>query len=211
MTLVYWLAGIALAGWLGPPLPVLGLLALPALAVLLLWRREPGPRLAAAYALALLAGGARLLWATPHIGPDDLACYNDQGWVELTGVVVDEPDVRDTYQNLRVRVESLTIDPVGVGLTPPSGAGARPTPTAQADARSAPTADERPVGGLVLVQAPRYLARAYGDRLAVAGKLETPPMYEGFSYRDYLARQGVYSIISRPNIELISAGQGNPF
>jgi competence protein ComEC len=188
-----WLAGIALAGWLEPPLPVLGLLALPALAVLLLWRKEPGPRLAAACALALLVGGARLLVAMPHFGPDDLAYYNDQGRVELIGVVADEPDVRDTYQNLRVRAESLTINP--------GGAGARP----------APTADGRAVKGMVLVQAPRYPARAYGDRLAVTGELETPPIYEGFSYRDYLARQGIYSIISRPHIELIAAGQGSPF
>jgi competence protein ComEC len=71
--------------------------------------------------------------------------------------------------------------------------------------------DERPASGLVLVLAPRYPARAYGDRLVVAGKLERPPIYEGFSYRDYLARQGVYSIISRPHIELMAAGQGSRF
>ncbi|MEJ2558891.1 MAG: DUF4131 domain-containing protein [Anaerolineae bacterium] len=97
-----WLAGIALARWLEPPLPTLGLLALPPLAALFLWRQEPGPRLAAACALALLAGGVRTLWATPHFGPDDLATYNDQGQVTLAGVVVAEPDVRDTYQNLRL-------------------------------------------------------------------------------------------------------------
>jgi competence protein ComEC len=203
-----WLAGIALAGWLEPPLPVLGVLALPALAVLLLWRKDPGPRLAAACALALLAGGARLLVAMPHFGPDDLAYYNDQGRVELIGVVTDEPDVRDTYQNLRVRAEALSIDPVGAGLPQRGPAGAS---APEVGARPTPTADERPISGLVLVQAPRYPARAYGDRLAVTGKLETPPIYEGFSYRDYLARQGVYSIISRPNIELIESGQGSPF
>jgi peptidoglycan/LPS O-acetylase OafA/YrhL len=110
-----WLAGVALAGWLDPPLPVLGLLAVPALAALLLYRRERGPRLAALCALALLAGAVRLLWATPHFGPDDLAYYNDQGRVRLVGVVVDEPDVRDIYQNLRVRAESLSLDPTATG------------------------------------------------------------------------------------------------
>ncbi len=124
-----WLAGIALAGWLQPPLPALGLLALPGLAAIFLWRREPGPRLAAACVLVLLAGSARLAWATPHFGPGDLATYNDRGTVTLVGVVDDEPDVRDTYQNLRLRAESVTMDPVGVGLAPTPGAGARPTPT----------------------------------------------------------------------------------
>jgi hypothetical protein len=118
-----WLAGIALARWLEPPLPTLGLLALPPLAALFLWRREPGPRLAAACALALLAGGVRTLWATPHFGPDDLATYNDQGQVALVGVVVDEPDVRDTYQNLRLRTEALTMESVGAGVSPLRGVG----------------------------------------------------------------------------------------
>jgi competence protein ComEC len=193
MTLFYlglaWLTGVALARWLEPPLPALGLLAVPALAALLLYRRERGPRLAAFCALALLAGAARLLWATPHFGPDDLAYYNDQGRVRLVGVVADEPDVRDTYQNLRLRAESLTLLPSG------GEAGA----------------DERLVKGTLLVRAPRYPARTYGERLAVSGELETPPVFEGFDYRDYLARQGVYAMIRRPGIDLIETGQGSPF
>jgi hypothetical protein len=53
------------------------------------------------------------------------------------------------------------------------------------------------VRGLVLVQAPRYPTHAYGERLAVIGELETPPVFEDFSYKDYLARQGVYSMLRR--------------
>jgi competence protein ComEC len=184
-----WLAGVALARWIEPPLPALALLAIPALAALLLWRRERGPRLIAACALALLAGAARLLWATPHFGPEDLAYYNDAGQVELVGVVADEPDVRDTYQNLRLRVESLA--PVSPG--------------------GEASDEERPVEGLALVRAPRYPVRNYGERLAVTGDLETPPVFEDFSYRDYLARQDVYSLVRRPQVELIEAGQGSLF
>jgi hypothetical protein len=107
------------------------------------------------------------------------------------GVVADEPDVRDTYQNLRLRAESLA-------MASPNG-----------DAE--PAKDERSVKGTVLVHAPRYPARAYGERLAVTGELETPPVFKGFDYRDYLARQGVYSTICRPQVELIETGQGSPF
>jgi competence protein ComEC len=185
VTLIYlglaWLAGIALTGWLQPPLPVLGLLALPGLAAMLLWRREPGPRLAAACALAFVLGGARLLWAMPHFGPGDLATYNDRGYGTLVGVVDDEPDVRDTYQNLRLRAESLALE----GSPPLS------------------------VSGLALVRAPRYPARAYGERLAATGKLETPPILEDFNYRDYLARQGVYSMLRQPLIKPVEADQGS--
>lgn len=69
----------------------------------------------------------------------------------------------------------------------------------------------RPVTGLVLVRAPRYPVHAYGERLAVTGELETPPVFESFDYRDYLARQGVYAMIRRPRVELLEAGQGSPF
>ena len=76
MTLIYlglsWLAGIALAEWLQLPLPSLWLLALPAVAALLLWRREPVPRLITVCALVLLAGAVRTVWATPRFGPNHL-------------------------------------------------------------------------------------------------------------------------------------------
>jgi hypothetical protein len=67
------------------------------------------------------------------------------------------------------------------------------------------------VRGLTLVRVPRYPARAYGERLAVTGELETPPVFEGFSYKDYLAHQGVYSTIRRPRVELLETGQGSAF
>jgi len=191
LTLIYlglsWLAGIALADWLQPPLPSLWLLALPAVAALLLWRREPLPRLIAVCTLALLAGGMRTVWARPHFGPDDLATYNDRGRVTVTGVIIDEPGVYDTHQKLQLRAESLALH------NDPS------------------TAEEIPVTGLALVRAPRYPARAYGDRLTVTGDLETPPVFEDFPYREYLARQHVYSIMSWPRIELLETGQGSPF
>jgi hypothetical protein len=47
--------------------------------------------------------------------------------VTLAGVVVDEPDVRDTYQNLRLRAEALTMESVRAGLRPaPTREGRRP-------------------------------------------------------------------------------------
>ena len=89
MTLIYlslsWLAGIALADWLQLPLPSLWLLALPAVAALLLWRREPVPRLIALCALFLLACAMRTGWTTPRFGPNHLVTHNDRGRVTVTG------------------------------------------------------------------------------------------------------------------------------
>ena len=45
----------------------------------------------------------------PKITPNHAAYYNDRGRVELTGVVVEDPDRRDTTINLTLEVESLRL------------------------------------------------------------------------------------------------------
>jgi competence protein ComEC len=50
----------------------------------------------------------------------------------------------------------------------------------------------------------------YGDRVHLEGQIETPPGNEGFPYRDYLARQGIYSIMYWADVRLLSHNQGNP-
>ena len=50
----------------------------------------------------------------------------------------------------------------------------------------------------------------YGDRLQVRGHLETPPEFEDFSYREYLAQQGVYSYMGDGIPHRLSSLQGSP-
>ena len=49
----------------------------------------------------------------------------------------------------------------------------------------------------------------YGDRLIVSGRVEEPPAFEDFDYRDYLARQGVFSTMIHPGVELVGEGEGS--
>jgi competence protein ComEC len=67
------------------------------------------------------------------------------------------------------------------------------------------------VRGLVLVRLDPDAFFHYGDRLLLHGFLETPPTADDFSYRDYLARQGVYSYMGNARATRIESGQGNPF
>lgn len=185
MTLVYlavaWLAGIALAEAIHLPWQVLPVLGLAALLVLLLWREDARVRLGGACALFLAAGAARLLIAIPHFEERSLATYNGVGQVTLEGIVVGEPDERDSYTNLRVRAERLTL----------------------------PDGSRREVEGLALVRAKRYPERHCGDRVQVVGRLETPPVFETFSYRDYLARQGIHSLVRNAEVTLLAENQAN--
>ena len=79
---------------------------------LLLWRDDARVRLGALCALMLALGAGRFLLAVPHFDEIDetsLATYNDVGKVTLEGVVVGEPDERESYTNLRVRAERLVL------------------------------------------------------------------------------------------------------
>jgi competence protein ComEC len=177
-----WLIGIAAAYYLSPTVAVIGLLAIPPIAALLLWRDDSKVRRIAACGLFLLLGSARYTLSLPELSdPSHIAAYRDQGEVTLWGRVVGEPDVRDTYTNLRFAVDRVRIDD-----------------------------EEHLVKGKILVRAPRYPAYVYGDELEVEGRLETPPVFEGFSYRDYLARQGIHGMVGWPKITLLSRGGGSP-
>ena len=50
----------------------------------------------------------------------------------------------------------------------------------------------------------------YGDRVRVTGQLTAPPEFATFNYADYLARQGVYSMIDRPQMKVLAHDQGSP-
>ena len=187
MTLVYlavaWLAGIVLAGAVNLPWPVLLVLGLAAFVSLLLWRGNASVRLGAVCALAMALGAGRFLIAVPHFDETSLATYNIAGWVTIEGIVTGEPDERERWTNLRVQAERLEL-PDGTVLA---------------------------VKGLALVAARGFSRYEYGDRVQVEGLLKTPPVLETFSYRDYLARQGIYSWIDRAQVTVLARNQGNPF
>ena len=41
----------------------------------------------------------------------------------------------------------------------------------------------------------------YGDRLVVTGRVKEPESFQDFDYRDYLARQGIHSVMLYPELE----------
>ncbi len=186
MTLAYlagaWLTGIALAQSAGALWWAWGVVALPSLLAVVLIRQRPRWRLASACALMLALGAARVGLARPDIGEGDLAFYNGQGFVTIEGTITDSPDMRDAYANLRVRAESIALED-GVS---------------------------RPVEGGALVQAPRLGTYRYGDPVRVRGELVAPPELDAFSYRDYLAREGVYSLVRYAQVEVTGERRGNP-
>jgi len=58
----------------------------------------------------------------------------------------------------------------------------------------------------LLVTVNRYPEYQYGDELKITGKLQTPPAFEDFNYKNYLKNKGIYSVMYLPKIELLSRG-----
>lgn len=183
MRLVYlataWVAGIWVARAMEPPWYVLVAVGTGALLAAIITRKRPRISLAGACVVTAALGAARLSLALPRITTGSLAAFNDGGLVTLDGVVIAEPEERDGYTSLRLRVRSLI----------------------------APDGSVAAVEGRALARVPRYPRREYGDRLLVEGLLETPPSDGPFSYRDYLARQGIHSVVRRADTTLVAKRQ----
>jgi len=60
-------------------------------------------------------------------------------------------------------------------------------------------------GAKILITAPRYPEFKYGEEIKVSGKLESPPVFDDFNYKDYLRNQGVLAVVYWPKIEKIGS------
>lgn len=62
-------------------------------------------------------GAARAAWSNPAHDPHNIARYADGSKVEVTGLVVDEPDERDGYRLLTVDVRTINFGPSSITLS----------------------------------------------------------------------------------------------
>ena len=125
-------------------------------------------------------GGAFYSYSTlPVDGEHSIGYYNDSGELNIRGMVADEPDARESSTRLRLSDVEIEID-----------------------------GNWQEVTGDALLFVPRYPEYSYGDVLLVNGELETPPVFEGFDYADYLSREGIYSTMRYPRIETADNGRG---
>ena len=186
MTLLYmaigWAGGIYFASRVAPAGAWWPTPAFIGLLLAVLLRRDMLIRQAGLCLLAAGLGMWRYDAVQPRFTAADLATYNDQGTAVLTGVIVDAPDVRDRNVRLRVAVDSIR-----------QGSG-----------------PVRQVSGLALVYADRAGRYAYGDRLRVYGFVQTPPEFDTFSFRDYLARGGVHTVVFQASVRVTGQGHGEP-
>lgn len=186
-----WLASAFVAGAAAASVVALGwqvwLAAGGALALAALFVRWLRPHAALTLLLvpaAFALGAARYAWGLETVQAQTVAAYNDLDQdIYVTGTLAEPPDVRDTCINLRLKVRAVDL-----------GEG------------------DLPASGVILVRLTNDDDLAYGDAVRVRGRLETPPADEDFSYRDYLLRQGIVSILRTGTVTRLPFGEErNPF
>ena len=195
-----FIAGVLLAKLASAPVVVWMILALLALVMAVLLHRTVARRgsvqlpwglptlqvstldVISACVVVLLLGAARLQSVLPGNAATQISGFNDRQYdLLITGTLVQPPDYRDTYTDLRLQASQ-----VDTGL------------------------DQFKVSGLVLARVDPNQTYRYGDNLRLRGRLLTPPENEDFSYRDYLAREGILSYMSSPEATLLPGTTANP-
>lgn len=129
-------------------------------------------------------GAARYQAVQPKVDPFFISWYNDREYqVLVSGTLSEPPDYRDSYTNLKINVESVD------------------TGNDQA----------LPVHGTILARVDSDRIYHYGDHVRLRGYLKTPPKYEDFSYREYLALHGIQAYMPSAQVTYLPFGQkGNP-
>lgn len=174
---VAWIAGIWLAKQANFPNLVWAAGSAAALVAAILARKARAGFPLLAAAFVLL-GAWRYAASLPHVDETHVAWYNERGEVTLVGVVYEEPEPRGTRWRARISAREITH---AYGYAP--------------------------VRGLVLATLPAYPTVREGDVVRLRGTLTEPPVWQDFSYRDYLAREGVFSLMTMPSVEVVQRGE----
>jgi competence protein ComEC len=175
-----WLVALSLSTWLISA----GIILTAAIALrITLKNLSPSIFLLILSILFLFLGAARYQYSIPDFDAFHIAFYNDRDYdLLITGTVIEPPDYRDNYTNLRLKVTA-----VDTGNS------------------------ELPIDdSLILVRVPNNKEYEYGDVIRLRGKLKTPPENEDFSYRDYLAAQGIHSYMTNAEVTILPEKGGNP-
>ncbi|MBI2908641.1 MAG: ComEC/Rec2 family competence protein [Chloroflexi bacterium] len=173
------LGGVYLGSLTAPSPPLILVTAAGALAVALLPHDWRKSLLVMLCLVALLLGIFRYQSTRFVADESSISTHNGRDAAEVKGVVADDPEIRDAAVNLRLSA---------------------------AEGRF--TDGWMPVSGVILVSVRLLPVYHYGDVLKVTGALEAPPKFSDFDYREYLARQGIRSVMRYPRVQLLESGQG---
>ncbi|MBT6151643.1 MAG: DUF4131 domain-containing protein, partial [Chloroflexi bacterium] len=135
--------------------------------------------------LVIILGGVRYQVVLPEITDSHIAWYNNnEDILKITGMVRKPQEKGEYYSNLWVDVEKIQLERYSKLIN---------------------------VEGIILAQIPIGSEIHYGDHVELIGKIQEPLENEQFSYKDYLSRQGVLSIMPYAEVSLLEKEIGKPY
>jgi len=172
-----FILGISIASFFNIPQLVLFLILITAIILISVWWRNKKIVVFGFCLIFAIVGIWRYQKVSfVEITPNCIQYYNNRNEVVLEGIVIKEPDIRD--DNIKLTVNSKQLINKSHRTT---------------------------VSGKVLVTVSRYPEYNYGDKLKIKGKLKTPMEFEDFSYKNYLAKDDIYSVMYLPKVQLIKS------
>ena len=143
-------------------------------------RRHRRALIIASVCLLALAGGALRYQSSLHtVDSTMLQYYNGRDDAQITGSVSDYPQKKGSSLEFKFSASKISISGNVTEIT-----------------------------GNALVHVPFYRQYHYGDLLELRGKPQEPQPFEDFDYNNFLANQGIYSVIYFPGAELLDTGGG---
>ncbi len=138
--------------------------------------------------LLFTLGGLRLWAALPQNDPSRLAYFNDRGTYILTGVISAPPDRREDAVYLEITASEI-VDPT----------------------ENDPLKAVKKVHGKARVRLPSTTVWEFGDVLRFNANLLTPNEDGSFSYKEYLERLQIQTVVYFPqHVELVQKGKIDP-
>ncbi|MCK5061996.1 ComEC family competence protein [Candidatus Parcubacteria bacterium] len=180
---VSFIIGIALAGFIPESILAISLLWFGVsnyliVCLIIIWPNKK-LRLVGFIGLFFFLGIWRFSLSIPTNTLDKIWFYNGET-VEVEGIIISEPDLRETNTKLKVESKKVLLK-----------------------------REDLAVKGKVLVTTNLYPKYQYGDLIKFTCELKEPEMFNGFAYDKYLARHDIFSVCYYPRIIKLDQGQGN--
>lgn len=178
-----WITGLLLGLEFSAPVAALAAFLSACAVLALLLRALKRSTWMAILGLVLVAGVLRV--EVSRTDAPTLSRYNGGGVVNVEGVVVNDPELRGGY--VKLVVEGWLSSDAGT--------------SGRVQIWVAPSRE------LISQRQEPYLR--YGDYVRLDGNLERPEPFGGFDYAEYLASQGIGSVMYYPKVVLLGEGSGN--
>lgn len=188
----FWLGLASIAGSFLADFVVLpwfwwaGLLAFSVLTWLIQLKHNQKTRTIRRFPLSLVVSALSLTamlyqLSLPKTESGHLLAYHQRGNLTVTGVVTATPEAKSASLEVIVAAEQVEADGM-IEL----------------------------VEGKLIFYLPLGTKIDYGDRVEIWGELEKPDEGVDFSWRDYLAHQGITTTTQYPHLKVLEGDQGNP-